>query len=94
MIALGDRVRKVSAKTPDGKNALLTPIFIFKEGKRKEVSASSTSAKYTFMPLKESTISNYSVEYFMDNTQGQGLQSAQLPQRCSFPPARYAGPHR
>ena len=53
----------------------------FKEGKRKKVSTSesSTDETYTFTPLKESTIANYFVEYFMDNT-----QAAKASRRTAF----------
>ena len=69
VLNLGDKVSKVSAITPDGEKTLLTPIFIFKEGKRKKISTSSTNEAYVFAPLKESTIANHFSEYFMQNTQ-------------------------
>ena len=71
VLALGNKVnlKKVSARTPDGSNALLTPLFVFKEGKRKKITASSSNEAYNFMPLKESTIANYFSEYFTDNTE-------------------------
>ena len=69
VLALGSKVQQVSARTPDGNNVRLTPLFVFKVGKRKKITSSSSNESYNFMPLKESTIANYFSEYFTDNTE-------------------------